>query len=190
MRHTDGSWRWCETFWTATIQQDVRYKIAVGRDITERKQLEAQLLQANKMESIGRLAGGVAHDFNNLLTVIMGSAELALDALSPDDPACGDVRAIQKTAGRAANLTRQLLAFARKQIIEPDLINLNDLLPDMDRLLRRLIGEDITLVYYPRRTWVSSKSTPARSSRCWSTSPSTPVTRCRTVASSRSKLGT
>jgi PAS domain S-box-containing protein len=149
MRHTDGSWRWCETFWTATIQQGVRYKIAVGRDITERKQLEAQLLQAQKMESIGRLAGGVAHDFNNLLTVIMGSAELALEALSPDDPACGDVRAIQKTAGRAANLTRQLLAFARKQIIEPDLLNLNDLLPDMDRLLRRLIGEDIALVTLP-----------------------------------------
>jgi two-component system, cell cycle sensor histidine kinase and response regulator CckA len=149
MRHTDGSWRWCETFWTATIQQGVRYKIAVGRDITERKQLEAQLLQAQKMESIGRLAGGVAHDFNNLLTVIMGSAELALEALSPDDSACGDVRAIQKTAGRAANLTRQLLAFARKQIIEPDLLNLNDLLPDMDRLLRRLIGEDIALVTLP-----------------------------------------
>jgi PAS domain S-box-containing protein len=121
----------------------------VARDITERKRLEAQLLQAQKMESVGRLAGGIAHDFNNLLTAISGYTDLAHAALPADHPVRSDLDEIQKAARRAATLTRQLLAFARKQPIEPHILNLNDLLREMDKLLRRVIGENIDLVTQP-----------------------------------------
>jgi PAS domain S-box-containing protein len=144
-RHASGAWRWMETFWTATMQDGVRYNLAVGRDITERKRLEAQFLQAQKMEGIGRLAGGVAHDFNNLLTAIMSYTELARDGLAPGDPVAEDLDEVAGAARRAADLTSQLLAFARKQIIEPQALNLNTLLGDLDRLLRRVIGEDVEL---------------------------------------------
>jgi PAS domain S-box-containing protein len=120
--------------------------VGINRDITERKRLEAQFLQAQKMESIGRLAGGVAHDFNNLLTVITGYVELARDMLEPDTPLNSDLNAIRDAADRAAALTRQLLAFARKQILDPQILNLNELVLNLDKLLRRLIGEDIELV--------------------------------------------
>ncbi|MFL5800937.1 MAG: response regulator [Roseiflexaceae bacterium] len=119
--------------------------VAVVRDITQRKRLESQFLQAQKMESIGRLAGGLAHDFNNLLTAIIGYAELALETLPPDADQRGDLEGIKKTAARAASLTRQLLAFARRQIMEPRVLNLNDLVLEMEQLFRRLIGEDIDL---------------------------------------------
>jgi two-component system cell cycle sensor histidine kinase/response regulator CckA len=149
VRHADGSWRWIEVQATAITQQGRSYAVAVGRDITERKRLEDQFLQAQKMESVGRLAGGLAHDFNNLLTAIMGNLELALDALPSDHIARDDLGEIQKATDRAAGLTRQLLAFARRQAIEPRIINLNDLIRNMDKLLRRLIGEDIDLVTLP-----------------------------------------
>jgi two-component system, cell cycle sensor histidine kinase and response regulator CckA len=123
--------------------------VGVIRDVTERKRLEAQFLQIQKMEAIGQLAGGVAHDFNNLLTVIIGYAELALEILPPKADLRGDLEGIQKTAVRAASLTRQLLAFARQQHIEPRVLNLNDLVLDIDKLLHRLIGEDIELATRP-----------------------------------------
>jgi two-component system, cell cycle sensor histidine kinase and response regulator CckA len=148
-RHAGGAWRWIETFWTATVQDGARYNVAVGRDITERKRLEAQFLQAQKMEGIGRLAGGVAHDFNNLLTAIMSYTELARDGLAPGDPVSEDLDEVTRAARRAADLTSQLLAFARKQIIEPQALNLNNLLEGMDRLLRRVIGEDVELQIRP-----------------------------------------
>ncbi len=116
------------------------------RDITERKQLEAQLVQAQKMESIGRLASGVAHDFNNLLMVIGGYANLALDQLVPTDPLYDDLYEVRTIVERAARLTHQLLAFARQQIIEPQILNLNDQIRDLGKLLRHLIGEEIELV--------------------------------------------
>jgi two-component system, cell cycle sensor histidine kinase and response regulator CckA len=149
MRHADGSWRWLEGVWTAILQGDDRLIVAAGHDITERKSLEAQLLQSQKMEGIGRLAGGVAHDFNNLLTAIIGNAELALDSLPGDHVARADIGEVVRAAGRAVGLTRQLLAFARKQIIEPHVIDLNQLILEMDALLRRLIGEDIELITIP-----------------------------------------
>jgi two-component system, cell cycle sensor histidine kinase and response regulator CckA len=145
-RHADGSWRWLESSATVTASHDTPYIVIVARDVTERRRLEAQFLQAQKMESVGRLAGGVAHDFNNLLTVMTGYGEMAREALPTNDPARGDLDELLKAAERANDLTRQLLAFARKQIIEPRVLNLNDLILDMDRLLRRLIGEDIELV--------------------------------------------
>ena len=122
---------------------------ALQHQLAERKQLEAQFLQAQKLEGIGQLAGGIAHDFNNLLTAISGYADLIWDALPSDQPIRSDLEEIRKAVTRASGLTRQLLAFARKQIIEPRVLNLNDLIGDMDKLLRRVIGEDIGLVTRP-----------------------------------------
>ncbi len=120
--------------------------IGIARDITARKQLEAQYSAAQRMESVGRLAGGVAHDFNNLLTAIGGYAEMSIDTLAPDHPAHNDLTELRNTVRRAANLTRQLLAFARRQIVEPQVFSLNNLIIEIDKLLRHLIGEDIELI--------------------------------------------
>jgi len=128
----------------------------VSDDITERKQVEeekeklhAQLAQAQKMESVGRLAGGVAHDFNNMLGVILGHAEMALDQVDPAQPLFDDLHEVRKAAERSAELTRQLLTFARKQIIAPKVIDLNETVEGMLKMLRRLIGEDIDLAWLP-----------------------------------------
>jgi len=125
-------------------------------DITERKkaeaerdQLQTQLLLAQKMESIGRLAGGVAHDFNNMLTAILGHAQLALLRCTPSEPIHADLMAIEESAHRSAGLTRQLLAFARKQTVAPKILDLNDTVGGMLKMLLRLIGEDIDLVWMP-----------------------------------------
>ena len=114
-------------------------------DITERKRLELQFLQAQKIEAIGRLAGGIAHDFNNILTAILGTAELLLADLPQTDPHHEDALEIKKAAARAAALTRQLLAFSRKQILQPVVLDLNDLVANIDKMLQRLIGDDVEL---------------------------------------------
>jgi signal transduction histidine kinase len=119
---------------------------ALRAEIAERKRLQAQLIQSQKMESIGRLAGGVAHDFNNLLMAISGYAELAGDALPADHTAHDDLHEIRKAAGRAGGLTQQLLTFARKQIIDPRVLDLSDVVRDVEKLLGRLLGEDIEIV--------------------------------------------
>jgi PAS domain S-box-containing protein len=115
-------------------------------DVTERRRLQEQLSQAQKMDSIGRLAGGVAHDFNNLLTIIIGYAEFAKSRLSKYEPVYGDVEEILAASQRASDLTRQLLAFARKQIVEPKIVNVNSLVLALNKMLRRVIGEHIELV--------------------------------------------
>jgi PAS domain S-box-containing protein len=120
--------------------------IAIKRDISHELELEVQYRQTQKIDSIGRLAGGVAHDFNNILAVICGHTELALAQLSSDAPLRSSLECIQESAERAANLTRQLLAFARRQVIEPRRINLNELIVNLNKMLHRLIGEDIKLV--------------------------------------------
>jgi PAS domain S-box-containing protein len=118
---------------------------AIARDIRQGKRLEAQYQHAQKMEAVARLAGGVAHDFNNLLTVILGTGELLLAGLSRDDPARPLVADLAHAGERAASLTRQLLTFSRKQVIEPRLLDLNTVVRDAEQLLRRLIGEDIAV---------------------------------------------
>jgi PAS domain S-box-containing protein len=117
----------------------------IARDVTERKQLEEQLRQSQKMEAIGQLAGGVAHDFNNLLTAINGYSSLALQRIDSSSSIRPYLEEVKKAGDRAANLTRQLLAFGRKQILQPLPLDLNNIVSDMNKMLRRLIGEDITL---------------------------------------------
>ena len=114
-------------------------------DVTERKKLEEQLRGAQKMEAIGRLAGGIAHDFNNLLTVINGYSEILLTRVEGGSPLAADLQEINKAGQRAATLTRQLLAFSRRQILEPKVLDLNPVISELEKMLRRLIGEDIEL---------------------------------------------
>ncbi|MBN1760510.1 MAG: PAS domain S-box protein, partial [Chitinispirillaceae bacterium] len=118
-------------------------------DITEQRSLEEQLVQAQKMESVGRLAGGVAHDFNNMLGVIIGSAEMALEKIDAHHDVARDLSQILSAAGRSADITRQLLAFSRKQAIAPRSVNLNTTVENMLKMLARLIGEDIRLEWVP-----------------------------------------
>jgi PAS domain S-box-containing protein len=119
---------------------------AIVRDITEQKQLQRELFVAQKMDAIGRLAAGVAHDFNNMLTVVTGYCEMILDEIKAHDPLYHEISEIKKAGERASSLTRQLLAFSRKQILKPQVLDLNSIVTDMDRMLRRLIGEDVDLV--------------------------------------------
>jgi PAS domain S-box-containing protein len=144
-----------------------RMVLVTLQDITERQQaeaekekLQAQLAQAQKMESVGRLAGGVAHDYNNMLGVILGHTELALLKTDEDNDLVSDLKEIQKAAKRSADITKQLLAFARKEIISPKQIDLNDTVESMLNMLRRLIGEDIDLVWQPGANLWSVKMDP------------------------------
>jgi two-component system, cell cycle sensor histidine kinase and response regulator CckA len=126
----------------AAVMRDIRERV---RARAEQARLEGELRQAQKMESIGRLAGGVAHDFNNLLTSILGNTELVMESTTPSDPSHALLADVMKAGESAASLTRQLLAFSRKQIIEPTVLNLNVLIANMERMLRRIIGEDVAL---------------------------------------------
>jgi len=117
----------------------------IAEDVTERRALEEQFRQAQKMEAVGRLAGGVAHDFNNLLMVVSGYTEVLIEELKQNDPLLPKIQAIQQAADRATTLTRQLLAFSRKQLLELKVVDVNAIVADMERLLRPLIGENIDL---------------------------------------------
>ena len=125
---------------------EITHFIATKQDVTERKIMESQLQQAVKIEAVGRLAGGVAHDFNNLLTIINGYSELLLDELGSDATLSGYVREIHASGERAAALTRQLLAFSRRQVLAPQVLDLNLVISNLENMLRRLIGEDIVLL--------------------------------------------
>ena len=127
----------------------ITHFVAIQQDITERLQLEAQLRQSQKMESVGQLASGIAHDFNNLLTVINGMSELVLTQIDQADPMHADVHEILRAGERAATLTGQLLAFSRQQMLEPRVLNLSSVIAGLESLLRRLLGEDIDLVVVP-----------------------------------------
>jgi two-component system cell cycle sensor histidine kinase/response regulator CckA len=124
---------------------DTEGAICMALDITDRRQLEEQLRQAQKMEAVGRLAGGIAHDFNNLLMVIQGYADLMAERLAEGDPLRRNAEQIQTASQRATSLTRQLLAFSRKQMLAPKVLNIQSVVADMEKILRRLIGEDVQL---------------------------------------------
>jgi len=136
--------------------------VAIKLDVTEKRNIEEQLRQAQKMEAIGLLAGGIAHDFNNLLGVIIGYSELLLEGTKPDDPRRKQLQAIAKAGGHAASLTRQLLAFSRKQVLEPVVLDLNAVVSDVTRMLRRLLGEHIKLVVVAGRSLGRVKADPSQ----------------------------
>ncbi|MDB4915020.1 MAG: domain S-box protein [Gemmatimonadetes bacterium] len=145
---SNGTVRWLST--AGRIQLDANGApvrgVGISLDVTSRRMLEAQYYQAQKMEAVGRLAGGVAHDFNNLLTVILAYCQLLMADLDPEGPHVADVREIHRAGESAAGLTRQLLAFSRKQVIEPRLLDLNDVVGNVRKILERLIGEDVQIM--------------------------------------------
>ena len=158
MRHVSGEYRWLQDNGTPRYDIDGNFMGYIGHclEITDRKraeeeqrQLQAQLHQAQKMESIGLLAGGVAHDYNNMLSVIMGYTEMAMDKVAEEDPLYPDLKEIFDAAKRSTEITRQLLAFARKQTICPTVLDLNVAIAGILKMLRRLIGEDINLAWFP-----------------------------------------
>ncbi len=136
--------------------------VAIKRDITAQLKLEAQYLQAQKMESVGRLTGGVAHDFNNILAVIIGYAEMAMEKTDPSQRVHTDLEKIHEAALRSADIIRQLLAFSRKQTIAPIIIDLNQIVAGMVKMLQRMIGEDIELIWSPAPNLPSVKMDPAQ----------------------------
>jgi PAS domain S-box-containing protein len=167
----DGSIIWLEVSLTFLRNKDRKPVgiLTVSRDVTERKQaekerenLQSQLFQAQKMESVGRLAGGVAHDFNNMLSAILGHAQLAMMRCIPSEPIHAHLKVIEDSAHRSADLTRQLLAFARKQTIAPKILDMNDTVSSMLKMLLRLIGEDIDLVWMPKAALWQIKIDPSQ----------------------------
>ena len=141
----DGTRFWAETTISALRDGELRGFAVIARDMTDRRKLEGQFRQAQKLEAVGRLAGGVAHDFNNLLTVINGYSDVVIAALPSGDPHREALAAIRDAGDRAAGLTSQLLAFGRKTIVEPKVLDLNAVIDQLARLLRRLVGEDVIL---------------------------------------------
>jgi len=156
----DGRTIFCEWYNTPLLEPDGAFagSLSMFVDTTDKRHLETQLRHAQKMEGIGQLAGGIAHDFNNMLAVICGYTEMVLGNLSSVHPSRGHLVEIQKAADRAAALTRQLLAFSRRQLLAPKVLELNDLVLNLDTMLRRLIGEDIEFITLtePAPGWVKA----------------------------------
>ena len=147
-RHANGSWRTFEIV-GKQMEHDPDSVVLNGRDVTDRQRLEEQFRQAQKMEALGRLTGGVAHDFNNMLAVILSYSSMTIEKLATNDPRRGDLLEIKAAAERAAGLTRQLLAFSRRQVLRPTLVDLNTVVSGMKGMLSRMIGEDVQLVVHP-----------------------------------------
>jgi PAS domain S-box-containing protein len=147
LQHADGSWRAIESIAVNRLSDPSVQAIVVNaRDITDRRKLEEQLRHAQKMEAVGQLAGGIAHDFNNLLTAILGYCNLMRDDMPAEDPLRADLDEIHTAGERAASLTRQLLAFSRRQMLQPQVVDVNSVVQQLEKLLRRLINENVELV--------------------------------------------
>jgi len=146
-----GADRWVEMNASLSLDPDGNPRGASGTlvDVTERRRLETQLWQAQKMEAVGRLAGGIAHDFHNLLTAIRGNAEFALESVPTDESAHTDLLEVVRNVDRASGLTRQLLAFSRKQLLQTRVLDLHEVVRSLERMLARLIGEDVGIVVHP-----------------------------------------
>ena len=149
LQRPDGERRVVEFTVRANILPGLNF--SVMRDVTERKALEEQLRQAQKMEAIGALAGGVAHDFNNILSVVISYCELITADLKPDDPLRADIQEVGRAGRRAAQLTKQLLAFSRRQILQPQILDVNAIVVNVETMLRRILGEHIDLTFLPER---------------------------------------
>lgn len=151
IRHKSGDWRVLESTASAVRSKDgkVEKLVIVNRDITERRDLERQLVLSQRLEAVGKLSGGIAHDFNNLLGVIIGYSEALQENIPSGDPLRDAIDEIRKAGERAATLTQQLLAFSRKQVLEPKILDVNAIIADMQKMLHRLIGEDVALKFEP-----------------------------------------
>ena len=151
IRHKNGDWRVLESTASAVRDKDdkVEKLVIVNRDITERRDLERQLVLSQRLEAVGKLSGGIAHDFNNLLGVIIGYSEALQENIPSGDPLRDAIDEIRKAGERAATLTQQLLAFSRKQVLEPKILDVNTIIADMQKMLQRLIGEDVALKFEP-----------------------------------------
>jgi two-component system cell cycle sensor histidine kinase/response regulator CckA len=162
----DGS-RFAAEYWTFPMRRGgaIIGAVVTFWDLSERRSREEQLRQAQEMEAVDRLAGGVAHDFNNLLTVITGCGQLLLQSLPAGDPNRELIREMTRAGDRAAALARQLLAFSRKAIIEPKVLDLRTVVADMGQMLRRIIGQDVQRSPWPTPRRGRSRRTPATSSR-------------------------
>jgi two-component system cell cycle sensor histidine kinase/response regulator CckA len=148
-RHANGTYRWIldERRLLTDEAAGTREVVSAWVDVTERKTLQQELVQAQKMESVGQLAGGIAHDFNNMLTVIIADADMLLADMTAADPRREELQEIRDAGQRSAALTRQLLAFSRRQVMQPRVLSLNEVIAGMDRMLHRIIGEDLVLAY-------------------------------------------
>jgi two-component system, cell cycle sensor histidine kinase and response regulator CckA len=160
----DGRVISCEWYNTPLVDESGRVLgvASLAQDVTERVALEERLRQSQKMEAVGRLAGGVAHDFNNLLTVILGYSQILADGVPPGSRLAESTAQIKSAADRASGITRQLLAFSRKQVLSPRMVNLNEIVLNLDSLLRRLIGEDIEVLTVPAQDLGSVKADPGQ----------------------------
>jgi two-component system cell cycle sensor histidine kinase/response regulator CckA len=162
-RHKDGSWRWIEALGTNLLDDPSVEGVVINyRDVTEQRRLQEQLFQAQKMEAVGCLAGGVAHDFNNLLTAILGYSDMILEKVPPNSTLHRYSSQIKQAGERAASLTRQLLAFSRLQVMAPKVLDLNAVLSEMSRMLGRVIGEDIKLSFVPAPGLARIKADPSQ----------------------------
>ena len=170
IRRKDGEWIWIQVRANLIEEEGgVKYAYGIFFDVTDQKKseqekdrIQAQLLQAQKSEAVGSLAGGIAHDFNNMLSVVIGNSELAMSKLTPDAQARRHIKEIVRAAEKSADLVRQLLAFARKQPIAPKLMDINDAISGMFKILRRLIGENIELIWNPGHDLYKIKFDPSQ----------------------------
>jgi PAS domain S-box-containing protein len=162
-RHKDGSWRVLEGIGNNLLGDPIMGGIVFNsRDVTDQRRLEEQYLQSQKVQAIGRLAGGVAHDFNNILTAVIGYSDRALAQLPPGHPSHTSLQEIHRAADHAAKLTQQLLAFSRKQVLAPKVLELNHVITNMDKMLRRLLSEDLHLMTIPALNLWPVKVDPAQ----------------------------